>query len=66
MWILKTKGTAKIPDYLQIRDDDFTLISHIKLFRNNDIKKRISLFNQIPHIDLIISQLEYGHIRKIG
>ncbi|HRC92882.1 MAG TPA: fructose-6-phosphate aldolase, partial [Bacteroidia bacterium] len=27
MYLLKIKGTAKIPDYVQMRDDNFTLIA---------------------------------------
>ena len=27
-YILKTKGTAKIPNYIQIRDENFQLIKH--------------------------------------
>jgi len=30
-YLLKTKGTAKIPDYLQIRDEHFQLIAHCKV-----------------------------------
>jgi len=31
IYFLKTKGTSKIPDYIQVRDEDFVLISHITL-----------------------------------
>jgi hypothetical protein len=28
MYIIKIKGRTKIPDYIQIRDDDFTLLGY--------------------------------------
>ncbi len=31
MYFIKTKGTNKVPDYVQIRDKDFALIEHIKM-----------------------------------
>ena len=33
MHILKIKGKAKIPDYIQIRDDDFTLKAYFRVDR---------------------------------
>ena len=30
MYFLKTKGTDKISDYVQLRDDQFVLIAHFK------------------------------------
>lgn len=42
-YILKTKGTDKIPDYLQIRDEEFQLIVHCternaaRIFEKNNI-----------------------------
>lgn len=29
-YVLKVKGKAKIPDYLQVRDSDFTLIGYFR------------------------------------
>ena len=40
MYLLKTKGTAKIPDYIQIRDDDFILIDHFRA----DNHEKVSAF----------------------
>ena len=31
MYIIKVKGKKKIPDYIQLRDDDFTLIGYFSL-----------------------------------
>lgn len=31
MYIIKVKGKKKIPDYIQLRDDNFTLIGYFSL-----------------------------------
>jgi hypothetical protein len=33
MYILKIKGKAKIPDYVQLRDDKFTLLAYFRVDR---------------------------------
>jgi len=33
MFIIKIRGKAKIPDYIQIRDENFTLIDYFRLDR---------------------------------
>jgi hypothetical protein len=33
LYIIKIKGKAKIPDYLQVRDDNFTLIAYTRTDR---------------------------------
>ena len=65
MYILKIQGTKKIPDYIQIRDEDFTLLAY---FRINNPKKALTRCNLIDKIDLIINiaeELPYGQIRKL-
>ena len=64
MYILKTKGTAKIPDYIQIRDDNFILINH---FKANVSKNTLSKFNYIKNVDEfieILNNLEYGVLKE--
>ena len=40
MYFLKTQGTDKIPDYVQIRDAKFVLLAHFKTSNpDNQIKK---------------------------
>jgi len=66
MYILKTKGTNKIPDFIQIRDKDFALIAHI---RANNIKSGLSALD-IPETENTLVQqikaLPYGIIKKIN
>ncbi len=64
MYLLKNKGTAKIPDYIQIRDNDFNLLAHIK---SEKVESEISLLEYIKEKKSfleVIAQLEYGKIVK--
>ena len=65
MYILKTKGTGKIPDYIQIRDNNFVLINHFKADKSNNSLKQIYPENRINEILTIIKNLNYGKLIKI-
>ena len=43
MYILKIKGKAKIPDYIQIRDNDFTLKAYFRVDRPEKSLEKIGL-----------------------
>ena len=65
MYILKIQGSAKIPDYLQIRDADFTLIAYL---RKNQILKWFQQMNMIDRekeIKAILDDLPYGKITQL-
>ena len=65
MYIIKIEGTKKIPDYVQIRDEDFTLIAYFRADKPES--KRIPYLDDIPEDRLkeMIGELPYGSIRKI-
>jgi hypothetical protein len=66
MYILKIKGKAKIPDYVQIRDKDFTLVAY---FRADKVNEKIKQLNNLnidgDKLSLIIKNIEYGKIMKL-
>jgi len=66
MYILKIQGTNKIPDFIQIRDNDFTLIAY---FRMNNPKRALSRCNLLDRMDLILGiakDLPYGIVRELN
>jgi hypothetical protein len=65
MYILKIQGTKKIPDYIQIRDEDFTLIAYFRI--NNPVRAltRCNLINKKDEILKIAGELKYGQVRKL-
>jgi hypothetical protein len=65
MYILKIQGTKKIPDYVQIRDQDFTLIAY---FRINNPRRALSRCNMLDKMDRILEiagKLPYGKMEKL-
>lgn len=65
-YVLKVKGKAKIPDYLQVRDADFTLIGYFRPGRKNSARRK-SNPNQVVFEALAekASDLDYGIVTKI-
>ncbi|MFH1160652.1 MAG: fructose-6-phosphate aldolase [bacterium] len=65
MYIVKIQGTTKIPDFIQIRDDDFTLVAY---FRINNPRRALMRCNLIDKQDQIIElarELPYGKIQRL-
>ena len=62
--ILKIKGTDKIPDFVQIRDENMTLVAY---FRLNQVEKGLTkngLEKHIVAITTIIDKIDFGKIYK--
>jgi len=65
MYILKIQGTKRIPDYIQIRDEDFTLIAYFKMTNPKTALSRCNLIDRMEQILTIARTLEYGKIQKL-
>ncbi|MCX6268523.1 MAG: fructose-6-phosphate aldolase [Bacteroidetes bacterium] len=65
MYILKIQGTEKIPDYVQIRDENFSLIAYFKITNPKTALSRCNLLYKMEEILQIANCLEYGKIRKL-
>ncbi len=65
MYILKTKGTEKIPDYIQIRNDDFVLIYHFRTDRVKNALENSKCKEHIQKIQEIVNNLKYGKLEKM-
>ena len=65
MYILKVKGTAKIPDYVQLRDDNFTLLAYFRVDRPKKALIKAGLGHREKELIELIQQLPYGIIRKL-
>ena len=65
MYIIRIQGTKKIPDYIQIRDEDFTLIAYFRL--NNPIRAltRCNLLDKMEEILTYATRLPYGEMHKL-
>ena len=65
MYILKIQGTDKIPDYVQIRDENFSLIAYFKISNPKTALTRCNLIHKMEEILTIANGLNYGQIQKL-
>ena len=65
MYIIKVKGVAKIPDYVQLRDDKFTLLAYFRIDRPDKSLDRIGLADKAAYIMGIVNDLPFGQIQKL-
>jgi len=63
--IIKVKGVAKIPDYVQLRDDQFTLLAYFRVDRPDKSLDKVGLGNKTEQIMNIIKDLPFGQILKL-
>ena len=65
MYILKIKGSTKIPDYIQIRDSKFTLIAYFREDHSTIGLQQCGLIEKEAELKKIIDELPYGKIVKL-
>ncbi len=65
MYILKIKGTAKIPDYVQLRDDQFTLLAYFRVDRPEKALTKAGLGDKEGEIKKLINEIPYGKVHKL-
>lgn len=64
-YFLKTKGTAKIPDYLQIRDEHFQLIAHCKVNSAERSLEKISITLNTENVNTFIKNMPFGILTEV-
>ena len=65
MFVLKIKGNGKIPDHIQIRDVNFTLIAYFKLGNHIQALKKCNLIRYEKEFVNIITEIPYGEIKPL-
>ena len=65
MYIFKVKGKAKIPDYIQLRDEQFVLIAYFRADRPLKDLHRYGLEGREVPPAAVIADLEFGKLRKL-
>lgn len=62
-YLLKVKGVAKIPDYIQIRDERFSLVCYIRPDRT---EKRTALPSGfLETVADLFPTIQYGEVRLL-
>jgi hypothetical protein len=66
MYILKVKGKAKIPDYIQLRDENFTLKAYFRVDRPDKSLEKFGFDEQkLQDILKQIIEMPFGVVQKI-
>ena len=65
MYIIKIKGKAKIPDYIQLRNDDMILVDYFRADRPLDKLKKYGITSNDNKIIDYINNLEFGKLQKL-
>ncbi len=65
MFIIKIRGKAKIPDYIQIRDENFTLIDYFRVDRPLKNLDKLGLTGKEEYLQSLIKSLPFGKLTKI-
>ncbi len=65
MYIIKVKGKAKIPDYIQLRDDNFVLIAYFRADRPLKKLEKYGLEGKEEALKEVIASLSYGKLQKL-
>jgi len=66
MYIIKVKGKAKIPDYIQLRNEDMVLIAYFRADRPLKNIEKYGLASKEEQLQAVIDGLEFGKIQKLG
>lgn len=64
-YLLKVKGKAKIPDYVQLRDHTFTLIAYFRLDRPERALEKSGLESYAEMIIKSASEIPFGEVHQI-
>lgn len=64
-YLLKIKGKAKIPDYVQLRDEQFTLLAYFRLDRPEKALVKAGLAEVEAQILSFLQQIPFGKVEKL-
>ena len=65
MYLFKVKGAAKIPDYVQLRDDNFTLLAYFRVDRPEKALVKAGLAQYEKKIISVINEMPFGKVLKL-
>jgi hypothetical protein len=64
-YLLKIQGKAKIPDYVQLRDEQFTLLAYFRLDRPEKSLVKVGLAASEEKIMSFLSEIPFGKVHKL-
>ncbi|MFN8154442.1 MAG: fructose-6-phosphate aldolase [Bacteroidia bacterium] len=64
-YLLKIQGKAKIPDYVQLRDEQFTLLAYFRLDRPEKSLVKAGLADHEQKILAFLTSMPFGKVQKL-
>ncbi len=65
MYIIKVKGKAKIPDYIQLRDENYILMAYFRADRPLKKLEKYGLEGKEDALESLIKVLPFGKLQKL-
>lgn len=65
MYIIKIKGKAKIPDYIQLRDKDFVLVAYFRADRELKNLDKYGLGGKEESLAKLIAGMPFGKLQAL-
>lgn len=65
MYIIKVKGKEKIPDYIQLRDEKFSLIAYFRADRPLKNLEKYGLEGKESNLEKLIKNLPFGKLKEL-
>jgi hypothetical protein len=65
MYIIKVKGKAKIPDYIQLRDENMVLVAYFRADRPLKNIEKYGLEGKEEALTAVIDRLSFGKLEKL-
>ena len=65
MFIIKVKGKVKIGDFIQLRDDKFTLLAYFRADHPDRALEKCGLGDMKSSLRKLIKSMPYGKLQKI-
>jgi hypothetical protein len=65
MYIIKVKGKAKIPDYIQLRDANMVLVAYFRTDRPLKNMEKYGLEGKEEQLLAVINRLSFGKLEKL-
>ena len=65
IYILKIKGTEKIPDFVQIRDEDMTLRAYFRMDQQESGIRKNNLEKYAKEITCVLDRIPFGKLKEL-
>ena len=67
MYVIKVKGKKKIPNYIQLRDEDFRLIGYFSFREGRPFRNlgKFGLDGKEKELENLVEKMPFGKLQKL-